>query len=384
MRHRADAWMLYAGEGDTPSRARLVRETLDLDPAGPGEVIAEPLYGCWEGNMGHAVNRRPVDICRQRREPRVVIGNAGVVRVRECGPGVTGLRPGQHALIFCTGEEDRWGYPDKILGYDAPGSMGCLSTVMRLRERQLIPLPEGTRHSLPQWAAFSLRYITAWANWELACGVFRLSVSEDECPEPHVWGWGGGVSLAELDLARRHGCRTVMLSGSDHHLAAIPRSGITALDRRRFGELSFDERRYAEDPGYRDRYRETERCFVEAVRRLTDGEMVQVFLDYVGAPVHRLTLRALSREGVIATAGWKEGMELRHLRARECIDRHQHVHTHYARYRQGVQAVRYAEETGWMACADGRVYAFDEVPELADDYEAQRTSYFPIFAINPE
>jgi NADPH:quinone reductase-like Zn-dependent oxidoreductase len=381
--HTADAWLLYAGEGERPQPATLVRETIQVPEPGPGEVVAEPLYGCWEGNMGHALTRRPVDICRQRREPWVVIGNAGVVRVRQVGEGVTTLRPGQNALIFCTGVEDRWGYPDKILGYDAPGSMGCLSTVMRLRERQLIAIPEGTRHSLAQWAAFSLRYITAWANWELASGVFHLSVGRDECPAPHVWGWGGGVSLAELDLARRHGCRAVMLSGSDHHLASIP-DGITAVDRRQFGELDFDEKRDAADAEYRAHYREVEKRFVEAVREHTDGEMVQVFLDYVGAPVYRLTLRALSREGVIATAGWKEGMELRHLRAKECIERHQHVYTHYARYRQGVAAVRYAEENGWMPPVDGRVYAFDEVPLLAEDYEAGRTSYFPTFSINPE
>ena len=383
MTHQAEAWLLYAQEeSGTPSRATLVRETIRVPQPGPGEVLAEPLYGCWEGNMGHAVNRHPVDICRQRGETKVVIGNAGVVRVRACGEGVTTVEPGQHAIIFCTGVEDRWGYPDKILAYDAPGSMGCLSTLMRLRERQLIPVPEGTRHSLAQWAAFSLRYITAWTNWELAYGVFRLSVPAEECPAPHVWGWGGGVSLAELDLARRHGCRALMLSGSDHHLASIPR-GIARLDRRELGELSFDERRYASDPSYRAQYREVERRFVEAVRQHTDGEMVQVFLDYVGAPVYRLTLRALSREGVITTAGWKEGMEMRHLRAKECIDRHQHVHTHYARYSQGVQAVRYAEEHDWMPRVEGRIYAFDEVPELADDYEAERTGYFPCFSVNP-
>ena len=332
--------------------------------------------------MGHAVQRRPVDICRQRGEPKVVIGNAGVVRVRECGPGVEALHPGQNALIFCTGVEDRWGYPDKILAYDAPGTMGCLSTLMRLRARQLIPLPENTRHSLPQWAAFSLRYITAWANWELACGVFRLSVPEDECPHPNAWSWGGGVSLAELDLARRQGWQTMMISGSCHHLSAISAVGIPTLDRRCFGDLSCDEARYAGDPAYRDMYRERERAFLAAVADQTGGEGVQVFLDYVGAPVYRLTLRALSREGVIATAGWKEGMEMRHLRARECIDRHQHVHTHYARYPQGVAAVAYAEEHGWIPPVDGRIYSFDEIPDLSDDYEAERTSYFPCFAVN--
>jgi NADPH:quinone reductase-like Zn-dependent oxidoreductase len=384
MTYRADAWVLYAGEGPSPSRAELIREAIDVPAPGPGEAVVEPLYGCWEGNMGHAVDRRPVDICRQRGEPKVVIGNAGVVRVRECGRDVTTVHPGQKALIFCVGVEDRWGYPDKILGYDAPGTMGCLSTVMRLRERQLIPVPEGTRHSLPQWAAFSLRYITAWANWELALGVFRLSVPAEECGEPHVWGWGGGVSLAELDLARRSGCRSVMLSGSDRHLASISEFGIEPLDRRQFGQMPLDQRRYETDREYRDQYRQTEQAFLEAVRERTSGEMVQIFLDYVGAPVYRLTLRALSREGVIATAGWKEGMELRHLRAKECIDRHQHVYTHYARYRQGTDAVRYAEESGWMPKVGERIYAFDEIPQLCEEYAADCTSYFPCFAVNPE
>jgi NADPH:quinone reductase-like Zn-dependent oxidoreductase len=383
MKLKADAWLLYAGDGGQPSRATLRRETIELAPPGPGEVIAEPLYGCWEGNMGHALDRRPVDICRQRGEPRVVIGNAGVVRVRECGEGVVRLKPGQNAIIFCTGVEDRWGYPDKILAYDAPGTMGCLATLMRVRERQLIPVPEGTRYSLAQWAAFSLRYITAWANWQLASGVFRLSVPQEECPAPHVWSWGGGVSLATLDLAQRHGCRTVMLSGSDHHLATIEQAGITALDRRQFGELCCDEARYAGDAAYRKEYREKERALEEEVRARTGGEMVQIFVDYVGAPVYRLTLRLLSREGVITTAGWKEGMELRHLRAKECIDRHQHVHTHYARYCQGVEAVRYAEQTGWMPRVDERIYPFSEIPALAEDYHAERTSYFPCFSINP-
>jgi hypothetical protein len=104
----------------------------------------------------------------------------------------------------------------------------------------------------------------------------------------------------------------------------------------------------------------------------------------VGAPVYRLTLRALSREGVIATAGWKEGMELKHLRARECIDRHQHVNTHYARYAQGLAAVRYAEESGWLPAVDERIYSFDEIDALAQDYAAERTGYFPCFAVNPE
>src|SRR5262249_7126002 len=138
----------YAGESDKPVRAKLVRETIEISPPRGKEVVVKPLYGCWEGNMGHALNRRPVDICKQRNEQKVVIGNAGVVRITDVGPEVRTVKPGQTAIIFCTGVEDRWGYPEKILAYDAPGTMGCLSTVMKLSERQLITIPERSKHSL--------------------------------------------------------------------------------------------------------------------------------------------------------------------------------------------------------------------------------------------
>ena len=385
MGRKVDAWVLHAGDGGKPVRTKLVRETIELPPLGDHGVRARPLYGTWEGNMGHALNRRPVDICVQRGEPKVVIGNAGVVRVLEVGRKVKNVEPGQYAIIFCTGVEDRWGYPVKIMAYDAPGTMGCLAHEMVLTERQVIPLPDSTRHSLPQWSAFSLRYITAWSNWELAYGVFRLLLPKEEYASPNVWGWGGGVTYAELDLARRHGARAVMLSGNTRHLEKIQRLGITTVDRRIFGEIAYNDARYKSDAAYREEYRKHEEAFIEEVKRRTHGEMVQIFLDYVGSPVYRATLRALSREGVIATAGWKEGMEIWHLRAKECIERHQHIYTHYARYDQGVRAVAYAETNDWMPEIDEKaIYSFDRIPQLAEDYESGATSIFPTFSVNPE
>jgi len=344
---KADAWVLYRGDGSAnPGPAELKRETFEFPDLKPNEVLCEPLYGCWEGNMGHAIKRRPIDICAQRGEEKVVIGNAGVVRIKECGANVTAVEPGQNAIIFCNGIEDKWGYPKRILGYDAPNTMGVLATRMKCTERQVIPIPDDTQHDLAQWAAFSLRYVTAWSNWELAHGVFRLLVHWDELAAPHVWGWGGGVTLGELDLARRHGCRTVMLSGNEIRLETIRKTLVTPLDRRQFGPLSYDSRRYKSDPEYKAAYKEAEEKFVAKVKEVTRGDMVQIFIDYVGGPVYRPTLKALSREGVITTAGWKEGMVLTNIRAIECIDRHQHVHTHYARYQQGWKAVAYAEPNG--------------------------------------
>ncbi|MFN0058572.1 MAG: zinc-binding alcohol dehydrogenase family protein [Planctomycetota bacterium] len=379
---KADAWVLYAGHDDPPRHGELVRESIDVPTAGEFDVIAAPIFGCWEGNMGHAVKRSPIDVCLLRKEPKVVLGNAGVVRIIECGRRVTSVEPGQHALIFCNGEADRWGYPKKIFGYDAPGTIGCLATRMKLREDQVIGVPRASRFSLAQWAAFSLRYITAWSNWEVAYGAFRLLVSREEYAAPNVWGWGGGVTFAQLDLARRNGCRAAMVASNEERLELIARHGIAPVDRRRFARLNYDEARYGEDAEYRDAYRAAESTFLAEVRRLTAGDMVQIFIDYVGTPVYRATLKALSREGVITTAGWKEGMVLMNVRAIECIERHQHIHTHYARRAQAEAAVAYGERENWMPTVDARIYAFDEIPQLVDDYELGHTGYFPCFKVS--
>jgi NADPH:quinone reductase-like Zn-dependent oxidoreductase len=378
-----DAWVLYRNKESKPTPAELVREKLVLPDIGRDEILATPIYGCWEGNMGHALERRPIDICRARGEEKVVLGNAGVVRVEQIGADVRSVEVGQTAILFCNGDIDDRGYPLNILAYDAPNTVGCLATKMTLKERQLIPLPEDNPFTLQQWAAFSLRYITAWANWELAYGTYRLQVSSDEVPSPNAWGWGGGTTLAELDLARRWGCRSVMLSGNDRRLAAIRRAGVAAIDRRELGNVSFDEERYATDADFRRAYNIAESRFLETVKERTAGRMVQIFVDYVGGPVWRATLRALDRNSVVTTAGWKEGMKLTSMRALDCIGRKQHIHTHYARYSQGKCAVAFGAANGWIPTVDERVYTFDEIPDLALAYREGRTGMYPCFSVVP-
>ena len=385
MGYSAEAWFLYPHDGKRDTRrAVLQRETFELPSPEANEVIAKPLFGSWEGNMTHALERRPVDVCKQRREPRVVLGNSGVVRVVEVGSEVTTVKAGQIAILFIASVVDEFGYPELILGYDAPNTMGCLSTMIKCRGHELVPIPEGSGYPLPRWAALSLRSITAWSNWELAYGTFRLLVGEDEMPAPNVWAWGGGTALAAVDLARRAGCRTVMLSSSPQRLSLIESTGVAALDRRPFGDLNFDERKLASDPEYRQRYMQAEEKFLAEVARRTDGKGVQIFIDNIGTPVFRATLKALSREGVIATVGWKQGMVINYLRAAECIGRHQFVHTHYARYPQGEAAVAYAEENGWLPIVDERIFTFDEIPELVEAYYEGNVGMYPIYQVNPD
>ncbi len=358
------AWVLYRGNacGDEDSPLRL--ETVELPAPGPRDVLVEPLYGSWEGNMGHAVQRSPVDICELRGEDRVVLGNAGVVRVLEVGSAVTHVAPGDVGIVFCNGVADAHGYPITIFGYDTPGTIGVLAAKTILTESQIIRIPALSPLSLEQWAAFSLRYITAWANWRVAWGCFRVQMPDVDPDDVHVWAWGGGVALAELSLARAAGCRVAMMASQPERLAELRAFGIDAIDRGTFRAGHIEE------------------DFLAAVRDRTNGQGISILIDNLG--VHpTANLRALARQGVVATSGWKTRTVFPLSRPVECQKRHLHVFTHYARYDEGRAAVDYALQHGWGPPMPTDVYDWTEIPRLADDYAAGRiASYFPIFRVN--
>lgn len=379
-----EAWFIYPHAiGQENKRAELVREPLTIADLAEDEVLAEPIYGSWEGNLKHAIEGRPVDVCRQRGEKRVVLGNAGALRVLEVGDAVTTVKPGQRAILFPAGVVDRFGYPKLIYGYDAPRTIGCFARRLKCGQYHVVPIPDDTRHSIDRWAAFSAKASTAWSNWELAHGALRLLLHHDELPAPHVWGWGGGTALSQLHLARLHGCKPVMMTSDERRADTIRRTGVTPLDRRPFQELSYDEQRVARDRAYRRRYMDAESVFLKTVREMTDGEMVHIFIDNIGTPVFRATLKALSREGILTTVGWGAGKEMSYLRASECIFRRQFVHTHFARYEQGVAAVAYAEANDWLPIVDDR-YSYDEIPLVAERVFQGALGVNTVYSVNPE
>ncbi|MDM8520039.1 zinc-binding dehydrogenase [Anaerolineales bacterium HSG6] len=378
-----EAWVLHQGP-PLPVPGELRKESFTFPDLTPEELLVEPIYGCWEGNMTHALQRDPIDICRFRKEEKVVIGNSGVVRVLKTGSAVTRFQEGDLCLLCSVATWDEVGYPLKILAYDAPGTMGVLAKRMKLHQDQLWPIFRDTKFSLPQWAAFPIRYGTAWDNWKVAFGAWRLQMNDDDCPVPHVWGWGGGVTLAQLALAKQFGCRTAMISSRDTRLELIKSMGITPIDRREFLDLQFDEVRFKTDFDYRRSYMRAEIKFLEMVKRHTNGQGVSIFVDNVGGPVYRATLKALGRQGVITTVGWKRGMDVSLSRGTECIERHIHVHTHGIR--KSDAALHFAEETGWMPpiSESDTVYGWDDIPALAEAYRDDTLdTYFPVFQVNP-
>src|SRR6516164_8079154 len=112
---RSRGWFLHiAGPDSVGQRGDLVQQDFEFGDIAADEVLAEPFYGCWEGNMEHSISRRPIDICRARGEDRVIIGNAGVVRVAAVRSDVRTLQPDQYAILFPASVIDRFGYPQRM------------------------------------------------------------------------------------------------------------------------------------------------------------------------------------------------------------------------------------------------------------------------------
>src|SRR5438105_2426509 len=128
---QTEAWVLHQGpyrrEPDQTEFAQLQLEPLSFPDIEEHQVLVEPIFGCWEGNMNHALQRHPIDICRQRKEGRVVIGNSGVVRVLRPGPSVPNLKEGDLCLIFPNAVWDDLGFMEKAYAYDARQTIGVLA-----------------------------------------------------------------------------------------------------------------------------------------------------------------------------------------------------------------------------------------------------------------
>ena len=388
MNVHTDAWVLHPGAQangtSPPARGTLCRQDFTLPALADDEVLVEPLFVSWEANIDHALSRQPIDVCRARGEDPVILANLGVVRVLRSGSPAAAVKEGDLCLVMPFGKRDRHGYAELAYAYDAPHTTGLFAKRTQLPADLLIPIPEPTSYSLPQWAAIG-RYFTAWDNWRVAHGCWLTQMAGQDPAGQLVFGWGGGVTFAELQLARRAGFRVAMTASTDRRLADLARNGIIGVDRRLLPDLCYAPAAARDDPGYRGRYRAAEAKFLGIIDELSDGTGVAIFVDNIGAPMYKATAKSLSRQGVLAACGWKQGMRIDTLRANDCINRHLYVHTHLWRYGDSPLIRDFQEKTGWIPeISSSAIYDFDEIPQLADDYAAGKIeTYFPLFRVNP-
>jgi NADPH:quinone reductase-like Zn-dependent oxidoreductase len=214
------------------------------------------------------------------RKPRT-LGADGAGVVDAVGADALGFEPGMAVTInpgifcgrcrFCMAGEHSLCLRFHVLGEHVDGTHADYVVVPA---RSLHAVPDGL--SFDEAAAFPLVFVTAWrmlfTKAALEPGEWVL-----------IWGVGGGVASAALDLCRAAGARAVVTSSSDEKLEQA---------RRRGAEATVNHAR--ED-------------VPDAVRRATEGRGVDVVVEHVGEATWQASINALARGGRLVTCGATTG-----------------------------------------------------------------------------
>jgi len=220
-----------------------------------------------------------------------VVGSDGAGVVEAIGDDVEEVRPGDRVMInpglscghcpACREEEESLCATFRVVGEHRAGTAAEFVVVPAAN---LARVPETMPWS--QAAAFSLATLTAWRML-----VTRAQVRAGETAL--IWGVGGGVAMAALQIARLLGVRAIVTSGSDAKLEAARRLGADETINHASANV------------------------VAEVRRLTGGRGVDVVVDSVGERSWQDSLRAMRRGGRLvicgATSGPMVSLDLRRL-----------------------------------------------------------------------
>jgi len=194
---------------------------------------------------------------------------------------VTGLSVGDLAIVnpglsdrtceYCLAGEQPLCPRFRILGEHAPGTMAEYIVVPAVNVRTI---PSAT--SVEDAAAFTLTTLTAW---RMVVSRARVQANDNVL----IWGIGGGVALAALQICKQIGARVWAVSSSDDKL-------------RRAGQLGADEL-----------LNRNEVDVAALIRDRTSKRGVDVVIDNVGASTWNQSLRALGRRGRLVTCGATSG-----------------------------------------------------------------------------
>jgi NADPH:quinone reductase-like Zn-dependent oxidoreductase len=215
--------------------------------------------------------------------PHIVGADAAGV-VLEVGPAVTSVQVGDRVVVnpgvscgqctACLAGDEVFCRHFGLLGEHRPGTAA---------EEIVLPARNVARldgeWSWAEAAAFSLASLTAW---RMLTTRARVHAGESVL----IWGIGGGVAVAALQIARFLGAHVAVTSGSDAKLARAAALG---------AELALQHGGAADIP---------------AAVKAHFGRGVDVVVDTVGAPTWPRSLKALRPGGRLVTCGATGGPEV--------------------------------------------------------------------------
>jgi NADPH:quinone reductase-like Zn-dependent oxidoreductase len=210
-----------------------------------------------------------------------IMGGDGAGVVESVGTAVRGFAPGDHVIInpgisdrsceYCLRGEQSLCVNYRILGEHLPGTIAEYVVVPAANLRSIAPeVPWDIAAALP------LATLTAWRMV-----VTRATVSESDTVL--IWGIGGGVAVAALQIAKLQGAQVWVTSGSDAKLDRARALGADVV----FNHNTTDVGREA--------------------RARTGKRGVDVVIDNVGQATWKQSLMALGKQGRLVTCGATTG-----------------------------------------------------------------------------
>jgi NADPH:quinone reductase-like Zn-dependent oxidoreductase len=213
--------------------------------------------------------------------PPRIMGADGAGVVEAVGDAVTDVRVGDRVAInpgiadrtceYCREGEQPLCIAYKLLGEHLPGTIAEYVVVPAANVRVL---PDDA--SWETGAALTLAALTAWRMV-----VTRAAVREGETVL--IWGIGGGVATAALQIAKLQGARVWVTSGSDEKLERARALGADEVFNHRTGDVGRE------------------------VRARTGKRGVDIVVDNVGAATWKQSLVALGKRGRLVTCGATAG-----------------------------------------------------------------------------
>jgi len=210
-----------------------------------------------------------------------ILGSDGAGVVRAVGSAVRQVSPGDRVMVnptlscgqcaACKSGEDSLCARLRVIGEHYPGTAAEYIVVPA---QNLATVPANM--AWPEAASFSLATLTAW---RMLTTRARLQQGETVL----IWGIGGGVALAALQISSLLGARTVVTSGSDTKLEAARKMGAHAVLNHRKADVAAE------------------------VRKLTGGQGADVVVDSAGEQSWPMSLRSLKRGGRLVVCGATTG-----------------------------------------------------------------------------
>ena len=177
---------------------------------------------------------------------------AGVVK--EAGPGVTGVKPGDKVIAFTT--------------------FGAFAEEVKTEAARLLPLPEGM--SFEEGASFILTYGTT-------DHALRDRAQMKSGETLLVLGAAGGVGVAAIEIGKAMGARVIACASSDEKLAVCRQHGADEAINYATEDLR------------------------ERIKTLTGGKGADVIYDAVGGPYSEPAFRSIAWRGRHLVIGFAAG-----------------------------------------------------------------------------